>query len=116
MEKTNFIKALTNRVQEYIDNFDRFDNNPQLMVNPQSLTVEVVNGSDMLANIADSEEAVEDAVSAQGDESEAATDYQASQDPDFYPVKELLDPTKKGMTVPDAKAIEKIAKKYFIDA
>lgn len=112
MDSKDFKRILTDRVQEYIDNFDRFDSNPQLRVNPVSHMVDLVNGSDMLSEIEDSDEAIEDAAASQGMESDDATDYQVKQNPDFYPVKRLLQP--KGHTdVPSEVEIEKIVKQYF---
>ena len=112
MDKKEFEGVLTDAVQMYIDNFDRFDNNPQLRVNPVSYRVDLVNGSDLINEIEDSDEAVEDAAASQGMESNDATDYQAKQNPDFYPVKPLLEP--KGNTdVPSKKKIEEIVKVYF---
>lgn len=99
-----FKKIVSDNVQLYIDNFDRFDSNPQIRVNPELMRVDIVNGSDFLSGIADSEEAVEDA---------AAADYQVRQNPDFYPVKKLLYTLPDGKTVPSAKAIDEIAKVYF---
>lgn len=112
MDRKEFEKVVTDNVQLYIDNFDRFDTNPQLRVNPVSLRVDIVNGSDFINEIEDSDEAVEDAAAAQGMESNEATDYQANQNPDFYPVKPLLEP--KGKTsVPSEKKIDDIVRIYF---
>lgn len=108
-----FKKILSDNVQLYIDNFDRFDSNPQIRVNPELMRVDIVNGSEFLSGIADSEEAVEDAAAAESAESEDAADYQVRQNPDFYPVKKLLDTLPDGKTVPSAKAIDEIAKVYF---
>ncbi len=105
-------KKISDLVEEYIENFDRFDSNPQIRVNPALDRVALVNGSDMLAEIEDSDEAVEDAAAADGAETEDASDYQASQNPDFYPVKKLLTITESGKTVPDKAAIKKITEQY----
>ncbi|MCH5237821.1 MAG: hypothetical protein J1E95_08495 [Muribaculaceae bacterium] len=115
MKREVFIKAVADLVQEYIDNFDRFDSNPQIRVNPELLYVEAVDGSAMLEGIGDSEEAIEDAAYAHGDETMSATDYQAKENPDFYPIKELLKPTGERTSVPDVKAIEKIADNYIFE-
>lgn len=112
MDKENFKKILKDAVQEYIDNFDRFDSNPQIRINPESLTVALVNGSDMIAEIEDSDEAVEDAAHAQGMADQEASDYQVKQNPDFYPVKKLLQP-KGNSDIPSGLAIERILIKYF---
>lgn len=113
MTREDFVKTVTEQVQEYIDNFDRFDSNPQLRVNPVLLFTDIINGSDMLNGIGYSEEAIEDAAYAEGDETESSSDYQAAQDPDFYPVKELLKPSGPTTSVPDIESIEKIADSYF---
>ena len=113
MDRSTFIKAVTDLVQEYIDNFDRFDSNPQIRVNPDLLYVEAVDGRAMLEGIGDSDEAIEDAAYAHGDESMSATDYQAKQNPDFYPIKELLQPVAHNVSIPDAAAIARIADNYF---
>lgn len=112
MDAKEFKRILTDRVQEYIDNFDRFDSNPQLRVNPLLMRVDLVNGSDLIAEIEDSDEAIEDAAASQGMENDDSTDYQVKQNPDFYPVKKLLQP--KGNTdIPNEKAIEGIVAEYF---
>ena len=112
-DRKTFVKAITDLVQEDIDNFDRFDSNPQIRVNPELLYVEALDGSAMLEGIGDSEEAFEDAAYAEGDETMSASDYQEKQDPDFYPIKELLKPTGSNTSVPDIDKIEKIADEYF---
>ena len=112
-DRDTFVKAITDLVQEYIDNFDRFDDNPQIRVNPELLYVEIIDGSAMLEGLGDSEEAFEDAAYAQGDETMSASDYQEKQDPDFYPVKELLKPSGQHTSIPDSDKIEKIADEYF---
>lgn len=99
-------------VKEYIENFDRFDSNPQIRVNPDSLQVELVNGSDFRAEIEDSDEAVENAAIAQGMETQESSEYQVKQNPDFYSVKKLL--KAAGDTdVPDKDAIAEIVTTYF---
>lgn len=112
-DRKTFVKAVTDLVQEYIDNWDRFDNNPQIRVNPELLFVEAIDGSAMLEGIGDSEEAFEDAAYAQGDETMSASDFQEKQDPDFYPIKELIKPSGANQSVPDIDKIEKIADAYF---
>lgn len=112
-DRNTFIKAVTDLVQEYIDNWDRFDSNPQIRVNPQLLYVEAIDGSAMLEGLGDSEEAFEDAAYAHGDESMSATDFQEKQDPDFYPIKDLLQQVGHNLSVPDSNKIEAIADNYF---
>ena len=112
-DRKTFVKAVADLVQEYIDNWDRFDSNPQIRVNPELLYVEAIDGSAMLEGIGDSEEAFEDAAYAHGDETMSASDYQEKEDPDFYPIKGLLKPSGPDTSVPDMDAIEKIADEYF---
>lgn len=99
-------------VNEYIENFDRFDHNPQIRINPATCAATLVNGRDMQLEIEDSDEAIEDAAAANGLETETAADFQASQNPDFYAVKELLLNTESGTTIPDKAAIHRCASKY----
>lgn len=113
VDRKTFVKAVTDLVQKYIDNWDRFDSNPQIRVNPELLYVEAIDGSAMLEGIGDSEEAFEDAAYAQGDETMSASDYQEKEDPDFYPIKDLLKPAGHNVSVPDIDKIEKIADEYF---
>ena len=112
-DRKTFIKAVTDLVQEYIDNWDRFDSNPQIRVNPELLYVEAIDGSAMLEGLGDSEEAFEDAAYAQGDETMSASDFQEKQDPDFYPIKDLLKQVGHNLSVPDSDKIEAIADNYF---
>lgn len=113
MKREDFVKTVATQVQEYIDNFDRFDSNPQLRVNPVLKFTDIIKGNDMLNGIGYSEEAIENAAYAEGDETMSASDYQAKEDPDFFPVKELLKPDGPHSSVPDMEKIEKIADNYF---
>lgn len=113
IDRPTFIKAVKDLVQEYIDNFDRFDSNPQIRVNPELLYVEAIDGKAMLEGIGDSDEAIEDAAYAVGDETMSASDFQAKENPDFYPIKSLLKPNGPHSSVPDTDKIEKIADEYF---
>ena len=113
MTRKEFIDALKESVQIYIDNFDRFDGNPQIMINPDTFDIKLVNGSEMLDAIADSDEAVEDAAFAEGAETKEASDYQVTRNPDFYAVTKLLKPFSAHTSEPDDVAIRKIAANYF---
>lgn len=113
IDRKTFVKAIADLVQEYIDNWDRFDSNPQIRVNPELLYVEAIDGAAMLEGIGDSEEAFEDAAYAEGDETMSASDNQEKEDPDFFPIKELLKPIGSNTSVPDLEKIEKIADQYF---
>ena len=115
MKREEFVKAISDLVQEYIDNFDRFDSNPQIRVNPELLYVEAIDGSAMLEGIGDSDEAIENAAYAHGDETMSSTDYQAKENPDFYPIKSLLKPVGESKSIPDPEAISKLADNYKFD-
>lgn len=112
MTVTDLTQAITKAVQEYIDNFDRFDSNPQIRINPVTLDVLLVNGSDMLDEIGDNDEAIEDAAAADGLRDEEGADYQVSQNPDFHPVKSLLGETPTGVNIPSPTAIASLASRY----
>ena len=114
MNKQEFSDLVTKNVNFYILNFDRFDNNPQLRINPDSLEVDVVSGEDFQEEIEDSDEAVENAAIAQGMETQEASDFQVKQNPDFYSVKGLLKPV--GDTdIPNPDTIAEIVAIYFPD-
>lgn len=113
MNRQEFIKQIADLVQRYIDNFDRFDSDPQIRVNPLLLRVDIVNGKDRLEGIGFSEEAIENAAYAEGDETESSSDRQAKENPDFYPVKNLLKPTGEHSSEPDMDAIAAIADNYY---
>lgn len=113
MKRDEFKKAVTELVQRYIDNFASFDSNAQLRVNPALLLVEIENGYAFQDDIEYSDEVVENAAYAEGDETESASDFQASQDYDYYPIRTFfyVDDQHKGH--PDDKVIEELVDKYF---
>lgn len=113
MTRDEFKKALTDNVQFYIDNFYRFDSNPQLRINPSTRLVTLVNGSDKLTAISDNDDAIEAAAAAHGLANQDATDFQVTQNPDFYAVKPLLFNTEDGRTVPSEQGIEEIVANYY---
>lgn len=114
MTREEFKKALTDNVNFYINNFYRFDSNPQLRINPDTKLVTLVNGSDQLTAIGDNDEAVEAAAASHGMANQEASDFQVTQNPDFYAVKHLLRPLDGADgDIPDEVAIEKIVATYF---
>lgn len=115
MKKQEFIENIERMLQLYADNVNVFDSNPQLRVNPRTLDATIVNGSDMMTEIEDSDEAVENAAAALGAENMDATDYQASQNPDFYAATKLLTVNDKGRRVPDEKAVMAVADVYSFE-
>lgn len=113
MKKDAFIESVADAVQLYLDNFDRYQPNAHIRVNPVSLEVMLISGADMLAAIADSDEAVEDSAAADGEMTEQAADYQASQNPDFYPVGDYIEVVSAHEAHPDRVAIARLAEKYL---
>lgn len=112
MTRQEFTKQITDNVQLYIDNFYRFKDNPQIRINPSNLAVTLENGSDLLSEIGESDEALEDAAAAEGAANEDSTDFQVKQNPDFYAVASLVK-VNDGNGTPDAEAIERIVTRYF---
>lgn len=112
MTREEFTKTVIDLIQDYIDNAGSFDSNPQLRVNPATLKIMLVKGQDMLAEIEDSNEAVEDAAGAEGSASEDASDFQVRQNPDFYAVKKMVK-VNGNTVVPDITAVNALADIYL---
>lgn len=110
--REKFIKDVVGLIQEYIENFDRFDSNPQIRVNPLTLQVSLENGSDFLQDIADNDEAIEDAAIAEKPETEDAADYQVKLNPQFYPVKSFLKAVGEKSEI-DFPKVEQLANEFF---
>lgn len=113
MKREEFTKAITELVQNYINNFYDYDSNPQLRVNPELLYVEIENGYAYQEDLGLSDEVIENAAYAEGDATESADDFQAKQNYDYYPVKSLLKKTGEHTAEPDVDAINRVADKYF---
>lgn len=112
MKKNEFVKAVEDLVQQYINNRDAYGEYAQLTVNPELLTIAIDTSDQFQEDLADADEAIEEAAAAEGDESENATDYQARQDPDYYQLTSLVKRGNDGV-VPDMKAIDRVADNYF---
>lgn len=112
MKKEDFKTAVTNSVQLYIDNFDQFEPDPQLRIDPVNFYAEPISGRDFANAVEDADEAIENAAYADGMADETAMDFQASENPDFYPIRELVE-RKDGKVIPSATAISKIVSHYF---
>lgn len=116
MNKQDFLDKISTLVDRYIEDFGSFDSNPQLCVNPATLDVTIVNGSDMLRSIDYSDEAIEEAAGAERAEAEDATDYQVRRNPDFYAVKRYLKKDADGKAVHDGDAIRSLSDVYFSES
>lgn len=113
MTREEFKKTVEDNINIYINNFYRFDSNPQLNINPDTLVVTLENGSDSLTDRADNEEALEAAAASHGMASQEASEYQVTRNADFYAVKPLLEATRDGGTRPKESAVEAIVQNYF---
>lgn len=112
MRRYEFVDAVVRLVKEYIEYGQDADPDMMLRVNPVDCTATLVNNQDMQQEIAYSDEAIEEAAGVEGDESESATDFQAKEDADFYPVKILMVKSAKSERVPSYEAIEHVADNY----
>ena len=113
MTREEFKKSVEDAIQLYIDNFYRFDSNPQVRVNPTTLSVELVNGADILAGIGDNDEAIEAAAASHGMANQEAADFQVSLNPDYYAVKPMLEATPDGGTKAKSESVDFIVNTYF---
>lgn len=113
MTREELSNAIVHAVTLYTNSPEYFDSDPKIRINPATLDVTVVNGRDALKGIAFSDEAVEEAAAVDGEANEDAADFQTSQDPDFFAVKDYVRVDKEGRTVPDRAAITRLAKTYF---
>lgn len=112
MKREEFINAVRDLVARYISEKDSFGEFAHLRVNPALLTVAIDTSDQFQQDIADSDEAIEEAAYAEGDENESATDYQNRQNPDYYLMSRLVRINKE-TAEPDMKAIDRVAANYF---
>ena len=112
MERDEFRNAITDCVSAYIKDYDILKDGTQLMVNPESLMVSLVDQSNVYDDIDNSNTAVEAAAAAHGLELQDATDYQASRNPDYYSLATLVKYTADGKRVINDEAIERIVDTY----
>lgn len=113
MKREEFVETVKAAVGIYVNNTESYDSDPQIRVNPATLAVDLVNGSDLLKAIEYSDEAVENAAASEGDATESADDYQASQDPEFYPVRRLIRYGTDGSRTVDMVRVDAVADNYF---
>lgn len=113
MKREEFKKIVEDAIRQYIDNFYRYDSNPQLRINPDTLAVSLVNGSDMLAELGDNDEALEAAAAAHGMANQEASEFQVTQNPDFYAVKKLIEAIADDKTIVKGPAVKAILDIYF---
>lgn len=111
--RDQFINSVNEVVQQYIDNFAQYDENPMLRVNPDLLLVEVENGYALLDDIDYSNMVIEEAAYVGGDRSESDDDNHAKQDYDYFPVRNYITVDSKGQGTVNSKAVNALADKYF---
>lgn len=112
MRRYEFVDTVASLVKEFIEYGQDADPDMVLRINPVDLSATMVNSQDMQQEIAYSDEAIEEAAGVEGDESESATDFQAHEDADFYPLSTLIVSSYKKERVPSYEAIEKVADNY----
>lgn len=112
MTRDEFCNQLAVLITGYIENPRIYGDNPQIRVEPDTRTVSVVNNADFLQEIADNDEAVEEAAAADDDTSEDATDAQVRRNPDFYTLTSYIS-THDGKSSVDTRALHRLADEYF---
>lgn len=113
MNRAEFIDVLTGDLWEYINHAHMYGNEAKIRVNPELKFVEIESEKDFLKDLAYSQEVIENAAYAHDAAQYEAEDFQASQNPEFYPAKDYLTKDKDGKTVPDAEKIARLADTYF---
>ena len=100
-------------MRKYIYIPDEYGANAQIRVNPRLLLVDLLDNNGYQRAIGFSDEAIENAAYAEGDETMSAGDYQATQNPEFFPVATLVKHVDVNRLEPDFDAINRIADRYF---
>lgn len=113
MTKEEFTTSLIGQVKKYIYLADEYGENAQIKVNPRLLLVDLLTNKEYQQAIEFSDEVVENAAYAEGDETMSSEDYQATQNPDFYPIELLINRINAHTLEPNYTAIDTIVKKYF---
>lgn len=113
MTRDEFTALVRKAIELYMGSFEQYDANPQIKINPATLDIQLVNGSEMFTDIEYSDEAIEEAAGADDPEYEDAMDAQARQNPDFYAVKKLITKDPDGHPTPSAEGIAFIVSTYF---
>lgn len=110
--KDEFKSSLNNLVEAYINNFEYYGPEVQIVVMPGNGLVDLVRAGDVLEDLADSQEAVENAAAASQPETADAADAQVKLNPDHYDVRRFFTITDGKGTV-NVSAIDELAAKYF---
>ena len=113
MKKKEFKEAVTGLVWVYINNEDLQGRNAQITVNPALLYVDLITENEFYDALLYNQEVIENGAYAHDAAQYEASDNQVAQNPDFYPAWKLVTKDTEGKTIPDEKAIEKMASNYF---
>ena len=113
MKKEEFVQAVTGLVWVYVNNEDLQGRNAQITVNPELLYVDLITEEQFQDALLFNQEVIENAAYAHDAAQYEAEDYQAAQNPDFYPAWKLVTKDAEGKTVPDEEGIDKMAANYF---
>ena len=112
MTREELAENIAITIKEYVGLDNHNGPGLKLSINPESLFVSVITESEMLTDIAESNEAIEDAAAAERPASEDATDYQVARTPDIYPVADFEKSSSSGAVTLDMDAIMAVAAKY----
>lgn len=115
MKRYEFVNTVADLVKEYIEYGSDADPDMQVRIGGVTHNAILVTNGERLAEVADSDEAIEAAAGVDGDESESAADFQSRENPDFYAVRSLIVTEKDGKHTPSYQAIERIADNYSFD-
>ena len=110
--KDEFKSTLNDLVEAYINNFEYYGPEAQIVVAPGDGLLDLVRAGDVLEGLADSQEAVENAAAADQPETEEATDSQVTLKPAYYDARASSNGTD-GKGTDKARAPEELATKYF---
>lgn len=113
MNRVDFERQIARLVAEYNEERDVYGADPRLRINPVSLLASILDNDDFYKEIEDADEAVENSAAADGAAEEEYDDFQAGQNPDFYPLKNFVKDDGEGNPVPDSDKIARLADKYF---
>ena len=113
MTREEFKERVEDAIERFLDDFELFEPDPHLSVNPETLYVDVVSGKTMAEGVEDSDEAIENAAAAEGAADKDALDRQAGENPDYYPVYDFLIVHEGKATKADGRAIRRLVDKYI---
>ncbi len=112
ISREDFKNTINELVRSFTDNFNGFNDNPQIRVDPATGQIELIRGTELLDELAEADETIEIGAAAENSNSEEASDNAVSHIPDFYTVKSLT-VIKDGRPTPSESAIDTLTARYF---